>query len=116
MERKFVATIDQGTTGTRFAVFNSDGTIVAYSYAEHKQIYPQPGWVEHDPTEIWRNTQRVIKETMKSSGIKPDEIAAIGVTNQRETTVVWDPQTGKPYCNAIAVSYTHLTLPTTPYV
>jgi len=101
MERKFVATIDQGTTGTRFAVFNSDGTIVAYSYAEHKQIYPQPGWVEHDPMEIWRNTQRVIKETMKSSGIKPDEIAAIGVTNQRETTVVWDPQTGKPYCNAI---------------
>jgi len=101
MERRFIAAIDQGTTGTRFAIFNEDGIIVAIDYREHRQIYPRPGWVEHDPLEIWQQAQTVIKDTLESSGIGPEEIAAVGVTNQRETTVVWDPVTGKPYCNAI---------------
>ncbi|MFQ6095650.1 MAG: FGGY family carbohydrate kinase, partial [Candidatus Bathyarchaeia archaeon] len=101
MEQRFIATIDQGTTGTRFAVFNKDGTIAAYKYMDHRQIYPKPGWVEHDPLEIWQKTQRIIKETLENSRIEPDEIAAIGVTNQRETTAVWNPLTGKPYCNAV---------------
>ncbi|MCW4027087.1 MAG: glycerol kinase GlpK [Candidatus Bathyarchaeota archaeon] len=101
MDQRFIATIDQGTTGTRFAIFNKDGDIVAYRYAEHRQIYPNPGWVEHDPAEIWQKTQRVIRDALNSSRIDPREIAAIGVTNQRETTVVWDIATGKPYCNAI---------------
>ena len=101
MERRFIATIDQGTTGTRFAVFNKEGRIVAYRYTEHRQIYPRPGWVEHDPIEIWRQTQRIIKETLQSFKINPKEIVAIGVTNQRETTVIWNPYTGKPYYNAI---------------
>jgi len=101
MERKFIATIDQGTTGTRFAIFTRNGTMAAYKYIEHRQIYPRPGWVEHDPMEIWQQTQRIIKETLETSRIKPGDIAAIGVTNQRETTVVWDPRTGKPYYNAI---------------
>lgn len=101
MGGKFIATIDQGTTGTRFAIISREGTIVAYSYLEHRQIYPRPGWVEHDLMEIWEKTQRVIKETLERSRIRPSEIVAVGVTNQRETTVVWDPRTGKPYCNAI---------------
>jgi len=101
MERRFVATIDQGTTGTRFAIFSKDGKMVAFNYKEHRQIYPKPGWVEHDPTEIWEQTQIVVREALESSKVEPHEIAAVGVTNQRETTVVWDPLTGKPYYNAI---------------
>ncbi len=101
MERRFVATVDQGTTGTRFAIFRKDGTIAAFSYKEHRQIYPEPGWVEHDPSEIWQQTQRIIKDALESPKVKPHEIAALGVTNQRETTVVWDPLTGKPFYNAI---------------
>jgi len=101
MDQSFVAAIDQGTTGTRFAIFKKDGSIVAYRYMEHRQIYPRPGWVEHDPLEIWQKTQRIIKGTLRSSRIEPCEIAAIGITNQRETTVVWDILTGKPYYNAI---------------
>jgi len=101
MERRFVAAIDQGTTGTRFAVFNKEGAIVAIDHMEHKQIYPEPGWVEHDPLEIWQHTQTIIKDTLAGSRIRPEEIAALGVTNQRETTIVWDPVTGKPCYNAI---------------
>jgi len=101
MKRRFIAAIDQGTTGTRFVLFNKDGIIVAIDYREHRQIYPRPGWVEHDPLEIWRQTQMIIKETLEKSKIGPEEIAAIGITNQRETTVVWDPITGNPYYNAI---------------
>jgi len=101
MKREFVATIDQGTTGTRFALFRKDGTVAAFSYREHRQIYPEPGWVEHDPSEIWRNTETVIKDALEISRIEPDDICAVGVTNQRETTVIWDPFTGKPCCNAI---------------
>jgi glycerol kinase len=98
---KYIAAIDQGTTSTRCMIFNHKGMSVGSHQLEHKQIYPKPGWVEHDPMEIWANTEKVIKEAMAVSGSKPDEIAAIGITNQRETVLVWDKSTGKPYCNAI---------------
>ncbi|HEX9549353.1 MAG TPA: FGGY family carbohydrate kinase, partial [Acidimicrobiales bacterium] len=100
-EKKYAAAVDQGTTGTRFMVFSHDGKVVSTDYLEHEQIYPKPGWVEHDPMEIWDKTQRVIKGSMQKGGIKADEISGIGVTNQRETTVVWEKKTGKPVHNAI---------------
>lgn len=100
VEKKYVGAIDQGTTGTRFILFTRDGQIVRKSYLEHEQIYPNPGWVEHDPVEIWENTKKVMKNTLDNK-IKPEEIAAIGVTNQRETTMIWDPKTGNPLHNAI---------------
>jgi glycerol kinase len=98
---KYIAAIDQGTTSTRFIIFDHDGRIKSSAQREHRQIYPQPGWVEHDPIEIWQCTLEVIQEVLATGNIKPGEIAAIGVTNQRETTVVWDQNTGKPYYNAI---------------
>src|ERR1700682_1517966 len=100
-EKKYAAAVDQGTTGTRFMVFSHDGKVVSTDYLEHEQIYPKPGWVEHNPMEIWEKTQRVIKGSMQKGGIKADEISGIGVTNQRETTVVWEKKTGKPVHNAI---------------
>jgi glycerol kinase len=98
---KYVAAIDQGTTSTRFIVFDRAGSVVAVEQKEHQQIYPQPGWVEHDPQEIWQRVQEVIAGALQKSGITPEDIAAVGVTNQRETTVVWDWTTGVPLCNAI---------------
>jgi len=98
---KYVAAIDQGTTSTRCMIFNHAGEPVASHQLEHEQIYPQPGWVEHDPLEIWARTEDVVREAMRKAGASPDDIAAVGVTNQRETTVVWDKNTGKPYYNAI---------------
>src|SRR5205085_7146390 len=98
---KYAAAVDQGTTGTRFMVFSHDGRVVASDYQEHEQIYPKPGWVEHNPMEIWEKTQRVIKGSMQKKGIKADEISGIGITNQRETAVVWEKKTGKPVYNAI---------------
>lgn len=102
---KYVAAIDQGTTSTRFIIFTHDGRVVAVSQKEHQQIYPKPGWVEHDPLEIWERTVEVIEEALKkvfSDQVSVgSEIAAIGVTNQRETTVVWDRSTGMPVYNAI---------------
>ncbi len=100
-EKKYAAAVDQGTTGTRFMVFSHDGRVVSSDYLEHEQIYPKPGWVEHNPMEIWEKTQRVIKGSMEKKGIKADEISGIGVTNQRETAVVWEKKTGKPVYNAI---------------
>lgn len=97
----YAAAIDQGTTGTRFMVFDRRGQVVAADYAEHRQIYPQPGWVEHDATEIWEKTRRVTAAALAGAEIEPHEIAAIGITNQRETTVVWDRHTGQPFYNAI---------------
>lgn len=99
-EKKYVAAIDQGTTGTRFMIFTQEGLVSASKYEEHKQVYPKPGWVEHDPLEIWEKTRRVMKRALRAK-VKAKEIAAIGVTNQRETTVIWDPRTGKPLYNAI---------------
>jgi glycerol kinase len=98
---KFVAAIDQGTTSTRFIVFDFQGNIVAIDQKEHRQIYPAPGLVEHDGLEIWQNTLEVISNGMRKSGLTSDDIAAIGITNQRETTILWNKQTGKPYGNAI---------------
>jgi glycerol kinase len=93
--------IDQGTSSTRFIVFDDSSRIVAVSQMEHAQIYPQPGWVEHDPLEIWRNTEAVVSGAMRSAQLKPKDLAAIGITNQRETTVVWDRRSGAPLYNAL---------------
>ncbi|MGC8855551.1 MAG: glycerol kinase GlpK [Anaerolineae bacterium] len=98
---KYAAAVDQGTTSTRFMIFDHSGKVVAVDQKEHEQIYPKPGWVEHDPMEIWQRTQEVIDGALKKSGVDPKDIAAVGVTNQRETTVVWDRATGKPVYNAI---------------
>jgi glycerol kinase len=100
-QKKYVCAIDQGTTSTRFLVFNKNGKPVGGHQIEHKQIYPFPGFVEHNPVEIWENTCKVINYTLKKYDINPSEIAAIGITNQRETTVLWDRKTGKPVSNAI---------------
>lgn len=99
--KKYIAAIDQSTTSTRCILFDHSGNVVWSAQREHQQIYPRPGWVEHDPLEIWQRTQEVIQEVIDKGNIKPGDIAAIGVTNQRETTVVWDRNTGKPYHNAI---------------
>ena len=98
---KYIAAIDQGTTSTRCILFDHNGQIVHSAQREHKQIYPEPGWVEHDPLEIWQRTQEVIQEVLLKGRIKSGEIAAVGITNQRETALVWDRDTGKPYYNAI---------------
>ncbi len=97
----YIGAIDQGTTSTRFVVFDRAGRIGAMAQKEHAQIYPKPGWVEHDPEEIWRCTQGVICDAMKAGSLQPSDLAAIGITNQRETTVVWDRKTGNAVCNAI---------------
>jgi glycerol kinase len=97
----YIGAIDQGTTSTRFIVFDRLGRIVSVAQKEHEQIFPQPGWVEHDPEEIWRRTQSVIQDAMHARGLHPQDLAAIGITNQRETTVVWHKKSGKPIYNAI---------------
>lgn len=98
---KFVAAIDQGTTSTRCMIFNHRGEPVSTHQLEHRQIYPQAGWVEHDALEIWQQTQRVIRGALEKLGGAAQEIVAVGITNQRETTVVWNRKTGKPYHHAI---------------
>jgi glycerol kinase len=98
---KYAAAIDQGTTSTRFMIFDHAGKVVEVDQREHEQIYPKPGWVEHNPMEIWQRTEEVIAEALKKSKVDPKDIAAVGVTNQRETTVVWEKATGKPVYNAI---------------
>jgi glycerol kinase len=98
---EYIGAIDQGTTSTRFLVFDRGGRIVASAQKEHQQIYPQPGWVEHDPEEIWLRTRECIAEAMAQRGLKPADLAAMGITNQRETTVLWHRHTGKPVANAI---------------
>ena len=98
---KYAAAIDQGTTSTRFMIFDHSGKVVEVDQREHEQIYPKPGWVEHNPMEIWQRTQEVVKEALTKSKIDPKDIAAVGVTNQRETTIVWEKATGKPVYNAI---------------
>jgi glycerol kinase len=97
----FIGAIDQGTTSTRFIVFDRVGKAVACAQKEHRQIFPQPGWVEHDPEEIWLRTKEVMAEAIEQARLKARDLAAIGITNQRETTVVWDRKTGKPLSNAI---------------
>ena len=97
----FVAALDQGTTSNRFIIFDHSGQIVGWDQKEHEQIFPQPGWVEHSPLEIWQNTQDVINGALFKTGIAGSDLAAIGITNQRETTVIWDKKTGQPFMNAI---------------
>ncbi|PID77261.1 MAG: glycerol kinase [Deltaproteobacteria bacterium] len=98
---QYIAAIDQGTTSSRCIIFNKSGEIIASQQAEHQQVYPQPGWVEHDALEILDRTKRCIHESMQMAGLVAGDIAAIGVTNQRETAVVWNRKTGRPYYNAI---------------
>ena len=97
----YAGAIDQGTTSTRFMVFDHGGRVVSIAQKEHEQIFPKPGWVEHDPAEVWSRTEEVVGEALSSAGISKDELAAIGITNQRETAVVWDRTTGKAVYNAI---------------
>jgi len=98
---KYIAAIDQGTTSTRCIIFDHSGRIVALDQKEHQQIYPKPGWVEHDALEIWDRTQEVTHNALRKAGLNAANIAAIGITNQRETTLVWNRRTGQPYYNAI---------------
>jgi glycerol kinase len=98
---EFVGAVDQGTTSTRFMIFNHSGREVARHQLEHQQILPRSGWVEHDPVEIWERTNTVMQNALRAGGLSASDLAAIGITNQRETTVVWDPRTGRPYHNAI---------------
>jgi glycerol kinase len=98
---KYVGAIDQGTTSSRFIVFDRGGEIIASAQREHRQIYPRPGWVEHDAVEILRNTRQVIEAALQSKGLTASDLAAVGITNQRETTVLWDRRSGAPLANAI---------------
>ena len=98
---KYAAALDQGTTSTRCMIFDHGGQVVSVSQKEHEQIYPKPGWVEHDANEIWSRTKDVIEEAMKEAGASADDIAGVGITNQRETTLVWDRNTGEPVHNAL---------------
>src|SRR5215470_3334658 len=96
-----VVAIDQGTTGTTVLVFDKRGRVVGRAYSEFTQYYPKPGWVEHDAEEIWRVTLGVLRQAVRRAKLKAKDVAAIGITNQRETTVVWDRKTGKPISRAI---------------
>jgi glycerol kinase len=97
----YIGAIDQGTTSSRFIVFDKAGSVAGLAQKEHEQIFPRPGWVEHDPLEIWHNTTEVITNALRNAGIEASELAAVGITNQRETTVVWDKKTGAPVHNAL---------------
>src|SRR5664279_2384789 len=97
----FVGAVDQGTTSTRFMIFDHDGAEVARSQLEHEQILPRAGWVEHNPIEIWERTASATATALNGAGLDPHDLAAVGITNQRETTVVWNKKTGRPYYNAI---------------
>lgn len=99
--KSYVGAIDQGTTSTRFLIFDKGGTIISAAQKEHRQIFPKPGWVEHDPAEILQRTQGVMAEALQRQNLKAAELSGIGITNQRETTVVWDAKTGKPVANAL---------------
>ncbi|QQY80344.1 glycerol kinase [Keratinibaculum paraultunense] len=101
MVKKYIMALDQGTTSSRAIIFNYNGEIIQMAQKEFTQYYPKAGWVEHDPMEIWGTQSGVLREVLETAGIRPNEIAAIGITNQRETTVVWDKNTGKPIYNAI---------------
>ena len=101
MSEKFVASIDQGTTSTRCMVFNREGRVVSVDQREHEQIFPKAGWVEHNAEEIWKNVREVVGLALTRANLTYKDLAAVGITNQRETAVVWDRTTGKPVYNAI---------------
>ena len=98
---KYILSIDQGTTSTRAIIFDKDSNIIAMASEEIKQIYPKPGWVEHNPNQIWVSVLAVMARVLLEARLKPEDIHAIGITNQRETTIVWDKETGQPIYNAI---------------
>src|SRR5215204_4154733 len=98
---QYILALDQGTTSSRSIVFNHAGEIISVAQKEFTQVFPQPGWVEHDPMEIWSSQVTVATEAIVKAGLSPKDIAALGITNQRETTIIWDKQTGKPIYNAI---------------
>lgn len=98
---KYILALDQGTTSSRAIIYNQNAEPIASSQKEFEQVFPKPGWVEHNPIEIWESQLSVAKEAIDKAGIQPNEIAGIGITNQRETTVVWNRKTGKPIYNAI---------------
>ncbi len=98
---EFIGSLDQGTTSTRFMIFDSSGDVVGSAQEEHRQVFPRPGWVEHDPMEIWDRTQSVIATALQTAGLWSADLAAVGITNQRETTVVWDAKSGEPVANAV---------------
>src|SRR4051794_20868126 len=108
---EYIGAIDQGTTSSRFILFDRDGHIVQIDQREHEQITPRAGWVEHDPAEVWRRTREVIGGALASSGCEAGDVAAIGITNQRETTVVWNRETGEPIHNAIVSQDTRTRAP-----
>src|SRR5258708_38761119 len=97
----YILAIDQGTTSSRAIVFDSDGAIVALDQREHHQSFPRPGWVEHDPVEIWHSVQAVATPALDQAGLSRADVAPIGITNQRETTILWDAATGEPAPPAI---------------
>ncbi|NMO51926.1 glycerol kinase GlpK [Actinoplanes sp. TBRC 11911] len=101
MTERYVVAIDQGTTSTRCIVFDRNGQLVSLAQQEHKQYYPKPGWVEHDAMEIWRNVERLGPEALRRAGIGPEQVAAVGIANQRETTLLWDRATGLPVGHAV---------------
>ena len=101
VEKKYIVALDQGTTSSRAVVLDHDANIVAVSQREFTQIYPKAGWVEHDPMEIWSSQSSTLVEVLAKADINSDQIAGIGITNQRETTIVWEKETGKPIYNAI---------------
>ncbi len=98
---RFIAALDQGTTSTRFIIFDQEGRIIGLEQKEHQQIFPRPGWMEHDPKEIWENACHVIRRALAKTGIKGSDLSALGVTNQRETALIWDRYTAQPYHQAI---------------
>ncbi len=98
---RYVAAIDQGTTSSRCILFDAAGEVCALAQREHRQIFPRPGWVEHDPLEIWANVEAVTAEALAAVGAAPGDVAAVGITNQRETTLLWDADTGRPVANAL---------------
>jgi glycerol kinase len=97
----YIMSIDQGTTGSRVILFNHDGEIHSMAYRGLRQIYPKPGWVEHDPMEIWNSVRECMDEALMTGGVTPKEILGIGITNQRESTILWERDTGKPVYNSI---------------
>src|SRR4051812_5947601 len=98
---KYILAIDQGTTGSRCFIFDSEGHVLTSSYQEFPQYFPKPGWVEHDANQIWKSVESVIRKALAKIKINPKEIAAIGITNQRETTLLWDRKTQEPKAKAI---------------
>ncbi len=101
MKKKYILALDQGTTSSRAIIFNHQGKVMGMASQEIRQIYPRPGWVEHDPLEIWESQMAAAKKALDSAHVAPAQLVAVGITNQRETTILWERQSGQPVYNAI---------------